>query len=113
VIKRSLVVVKAKPPFLEWLRSLPDPARDDVTLGDVHDDSSVYLLPEWDDDKDRERLLRRHYARIFERELEGWWRLEDDWPKKRTLAVFEQWFEVEFHSMLVDLARGPLEDDER
>ena len=43
-INRSLLVVRAKEPFLHWVNSLPDPA--DVTLEEVNSDQSAFLLPE-------------------------------------------------------------------
>jgi hypothetical protein len=51
------------------------------------------------------------YAEIFVRELEGWHTIEADWPKKRTFAMFKQWFRVEMHSVVEDVGLEPIEDD--
>jgi len=58
-------------------------------------------------------VLKLVFSEIFERELEGWHTDEADWPKKRTLTMFKQWFHVELHSMVEHLCAYELveEDD--
>ena len=112
MINRSLVVVKVRQPFIDWLSGLPDPEPADTTVANVNEDSHVYLLPEWDTPDEAQELLRQCFDIIFENELAGWWTVEDDWPTKRTFKLFQAWFEVEFHSCLIDLVEGPLDDDE-
>ena len=112
MLNRSMLVVKAREPFLRWLKSLPDPVRDDLTLEEVNEDGTAFLLPEWEDDQERNRVLRECYRFIFEEQLSGWWTRESDWPKKRTFQVFQSWFDVEMHSVVEDLVDGPLFDDD-
>ncbi|MBS3820106.1 hypothetical protein KGY73_11480 [bacterium] len=100
-INRSLLIVRAKEPFLRWLNSLPDPGK--CTLERVNYDQSAYLLPEYEDDRDTEKLLRKYFKQIFEEQLNGWWTDPEAWPSKRGLKTFKQWFDVEFHSMVFDL----------
>jgi hypothetical protein len=45
---------------------------------------------------------------IFENELAGWYTVEETWPKNRTFAMFQDWFDVSFISMVNDLAAEPL-----
>ena len=45
---------------------------------------------------------------IFEIELDSLSRDPKIWPKKRTPAMFDEWFELEFHSMIFDLHRKPI-----
>jgi len=104
------VIVKAKEPFIQWLKSLPDPM--DISLAEVNDDTSVYLLPDYEDDDEQDEVLRRFYGPIFEEQLDGWWTDERDWPRDRTFALFTRWFEVEFHSLVIDLVDAPLEAEE-
>ncbi|MGR3178307.1 MAG: hypothetical protein ACUZ8E_09665 [Candidatus Anammoxibacter sp.] len=54
-INRSVVIVKVKEPFLDWLQSLPDPT--DITIDEINTDNSVYLLPEYEDDTDMFAIL--------------------------------------------------------
>ena len=43
MVNRSVVIVKAKGPFVRWLKSLPDPA--DVSLKEINEDSTAYFCP--------------------------------------------------------------------
>jgi hypothetical protein len=104
------VIVKAKEPFIQWLKSLPDPM--DITLAKANEDSSAYLLPDYEDDDEQDEVLRRFYVPIFEEQLDGWWTEQRDWPRDRTFAQFTRWFDVEFHSLVIDLVDAPLEDEE-
>ena len=47
MINRCILIVKAKQPFLLWLQSLPDPAN--LTLQQINEDSTAYLLPAYED----------------------------------------------------------------
>ena len=51
-VNTSLLIVRAKKPFLDWVKSLPDPAK--VTLSKVNEDNTVYLLPEFGCDDEQE-----------------------------------------------------------
>jgi hypothetical protein len=43
---------------------------------------------------------------------DGWWRDRATWPTPRSLAVFRNWFDCQFHSMVLDLADEPLIQEE-
>jgi hypothetical protein len=110
MINRCILIVKAKQPFLLWLQSLPDPAN--LTLQQINQDNATYLLPAYEDDDDRKRLLRRYFDLIFEEQLVSWWRDETAWPAQRDMMTFTQWFDVEFHSVVLDLVDEPLLHEE-
>lgn len=97
-------------PFLEWLLSLPD--YDEITLGEVNEETITYLLPVYENDTEKEALLGQHFDLLFEEELTGWWLAKDNWPKSRSLELFNRWFDVSFHSVVVDLEDAPLLDEE-
>jgi hypothetical protein len=101
-INRCVAIVKAKEPFLEWAKGLPDPMPG-MTLATFHDDAHAYLLPEYATADDQAEILAEFYEEIFVQELSGWDTDEETFPEKRTLAMFEAWFEVEFHSMVLDM----------
>lgn len=110
MINRSVVIVKAKEPFVNWLAMLPDPTT--VSLIDLNQEPTAYLLPEWENEVEREVIIRRCYEGIFEAELESWWQCEDDWPKIRDYQAFTQWFQLELSPFVFDLTDGMLFDDE-
>lgn len=109
MLNRCAVIVKAKQPFREWLRSLPDPV--EPTLKELYADTTVYLLPEYTFEDDQEEILAHYVDLIFEEELYRWWTSETEWPPDRGLETFKQWFDFEFQSMILDLVDGPLTDE--
>ena len=110
MINRSVVIVKAKEPFVNWLAMLPDPVA--VSLEELNREPAAYLLPECENEVEQEVIIRRCSPGIFEAELEGWWENEDDWPKIRDYQAFKQWFQVEFSSAVFDMTDDMLCDDE-
>jgi hypothetical protein len=48
-------------------------------------------------------IVRPYFKAIFEEELTSWHRREREWPSSRTYETFLKWFEVEVHSMVLDL----------
>ena len=54
-------------------------------------------------------MVELHWEEIFEYELNAWMRDASTWPSNRTLTLFQQWFDVEFASMVFDLCEEPLE----
>ena len=109
MLNRGLVVVSPKEPFRLWLMSLPEPV--EVSLEEINEDRSAYLVTEFEDDKQRDRVLRKSFKMIFEDQLVNWWTSEDDWPKKRDLLTFRKWFDLQFHSAVEDLGHGELVDN--
>jgi hypothetical protein len=60
-INRSLVILKHKGPFLDWARRLDDEDKD-LTLEELAEDSTAYLIPElW---QDSDHSLNRNPIRL-------------------------------------------------
>lgn len=101
-INRGLLIVKAKEPFREWIDSLP--GKDKITLRDINKDCPAYLIPELDDHTQKDAFLNTIYADIFVKQLLYWCKNDSKWPRNRSLALFNRWFQLEFHSTVEDLA---------
>jgi len=106
MLNRCVVTVRGREPFLQWLKSLPDPVG--ITLKRVNQDTTAYLLPEYAFDDEHDEPLEHFYDLIFKEQLEAWWIDESAWPVQRDLATFKKWFTVMFHSVVLDLAEEPL-----
>jgi hypothetical protein len=106
-LNHTAVVVTARQPFLDWLRSV-DPTGHELTLEEINTEPTVYLLPECGSDPGAKRLVRRFAKEMFAHELDGWWREPLDWPKSMAWPVFERWFEWRTHSVVLDLVKGGL-----
>jgi hypothetical protein len=104
-LKRTAIIVKPKAPYIEWANSLEEGG---VKLGeDFEPEHTIYLIEDMTGYQiDIEAMIAPHYEFIFEEELNSWHRLERDWPAERDLATFMEWFEVEYHSIILDLCPG-------
>lgn len=111
VINRSVAVIKPKQPFIDWANQLPD-AGFQVSAKDFQDDCLAVLIPEYDDDREARRHIDNLYKSIFADELLGWCTNKKQWPKHRTKKMFWQWFDVEFHSVVIDPSEDEIEKEE-
>jgi hypothetical protein len=106
VINRSALVLEPTPEFLAWVRAMPgDPL--EMTVEDFRQDSSIYLLP--DELEDTEAWLRRNFKFILEQELNDWCTDDSLWPKDLGYKTFCKFFKPQFHAVVVDLGKGPIE----
>jgi len=107
-INRNILVVEPTELFLEWAKKSPD---DDMglTLKELVADMTAYLIPE--QDADAKSWLRRNFKTIFEIELDGWCADPSLWPKDRSMKTFRKFFRVHYCSSVIDLAKGPIEQE--
>src|SRR6266498_4964215 len=87
MLNRAVLIVRPKQPFLDWAVQLDDSG----LVPNVEGEQTVYLVPEFDDDDGAQKVLKRVFGEVFERELFGWHTDESAWPRKRTLAMFREW----------------------
>jgi hypothetical protein len=112
MLNRDLLVVRLKQPFVDWVNEAdPYPDGSRLTLGEVNEDVSTYLIHD-SASEDLDGWLEECYLHLFEAILEEWYVDEALWPQDRSLALFRRWCDVEIHSMVFDLVDGPLVDDE-
>ena len=113
-INRQAAVVKAKQPFVDWINSVEkaDGSSTGFDLAQVNDDCNVYLFEEFDHPDDTRSYFEDFKDEIFEAELMGWYTEPSLWPSDRTNEMFDRWFEVEFHCMVVDIETGRLKRDD-
>jgi hypothetical protein len=72
---------------------------------DFQPERHVYLIGDVSDvfPFDRDVIAQPYFTAIFEEELNSWHRRESEWPSRRTYETFLEWFDVEVHSMVLDL----------
>lgn len=102
MINRSALVVNPAQPFLDWLHRV-DPTSAQLTLEDLRQEPTIYLLPEWETEEEALQHLAEVSSEIFEEQLNAWYRVPSVWPEDRELNAFLRWFNFSFHSMVVDL----------
>ena len=107
MLNRCVVIVSPEQPYLDWAHSVNDGGAPPSSNGE----QSAYLLPLNDSDHDGSQTIEQCYEGLFESELASWHEIEKDWPSGRNYAMFQQWFKVEWHSVVLDLCDDPLRDD--
>ena len=106
-LNRSALVVKPKQPFLDWLHTA-DPTSLGLSLQEVVQEPTIYLIPECDTKAEVDEALRELCKKIFIEQLAGWFDDRTTWPRDRGFDAFCKWFDFQHHSMLVDLCGEPL-----
>jgi hypothetical protein len=102
-INRFVLVVEPTNVFLDWARKFPDEDLE-LTLGELQEDTSAYLMPHTDPDS----WLEQNYMRIFKLELDAWSVDHSCWPKDLSFKTFKEFFNVRFCSIVIDMGEGPI-----
>jgi hypothetical protein len=110
MLNRSAVVVRPRKPFLDWVREVDDEDAPEVTPDEMG--PMLYLVPNYEDLVDAEKVLKKVCEEIFCRELEAWFPDDECWPRDRSIKRFKEWFEIEHVELVEDVGRGPIENDE-
>lgn len=112
-INRHLFILLPKQPALDWILRV-DPEPPDLTLESLRRDQDAFLVPDgFADPQEAERWIRGRWKMLFESFLMGWYTEESWWPKKRTPAMFNDWFDIQYHSMVWDMAADePVEHED-
>jgi hypothetical protein len=124
-LNRGAVYIRFKQPYVDWARQAGPAPLTDFTLDEANDDGELFLIPTYESAKepvdgteDAIKWVERRWKMFFEHFLNDWIMDESAWPKKRTLKMFREWFEVEYRSTVWDMGSDPLmlerwvEDDE-
>src|SRR5438874_9593028 len=112
MLNRAALILRYKQPFVDWINAAdPVSTSHALTLAEVNQEHTVYLVEVEDEDELAEWLARNHQE-LFEEELNGWYTDPALWPRDRSLETVRKWCSFEFHTVVVDAGESPLEDDE-
>lgn len=105
MVNRAALILRYKAPAVRWINEAdPYPDSHAISTAETNEERTVYLVS----DRDAEtpatvrRWVRRNFRELFEAELEGWYTDPDLWPANLTLKLFDEWFDVECHTVLID-----------
>jgi hypothetical protein len=87
---------------VDWINAYPDQDIP-VSLAEIHQDCTTFLIPEMIGEEDAREYIQAFKLEIFANELDSWCRDGEIWPKNRTPEMFDDWFDLEYHSMIIDL----------
>lgn len=104
LVNRAAIILKATQEAVDWINDVdPYPDSEPLTLGQVREDCLVYLVPEEVETDTHASIWALNNAEILLEEfMHGWYQDETLWPEKYGPKLFEKWFIVEYHSMVID-----------
>ena len=108
MLNRAVLIVRPKQPYVDWAAGLDGSG----PVPDPEDEQTVYLIPSYEDDDEAWEIVEDLYETIFESELYDWHPDESAWPQDRDFEMFQDWFEIELHSVVEDLCDYEISDDE-
>ncbi|AUH52770.1 VacJ [Chromobacterium sp. ATCC 53434] len=108
-VNRSIALLRPQAPFLAWLKSLPGGIDPRLTLAELAAGGNALLIPAADDYDDARHFVQQRYRELFEAELADWCEDQSLWPQNLSPNLFQQWFQLEIHPVVTDLAAEPLE----
>ena len=115
MINRAAIILRYKQPAIDLINAA-DPVQDNpgITLDVVNEDRTVYLITEEhaDDPDVLEVWIRLNVEALFEDELLGWYQDDTLWPENLDYELFQSWFDVECHTVIIDTSEMEIVDDE-
>jgi hypothetical protein len=108
MLNRAVLIVRPRQPYLDWAAGLDD----SNILPDPEGEQTVYLIPSYDDDEEAWEILEEIYEEVFENELYGWHTDPAAWPQERDFDMFQEWFDIELHSVVEDLCDYEIADQD-
>jgi hypothetical protein len=113
VVNRTAISITGAQPYIDWMRQTDaDFNKGAVTVSRVKAYGSAFLLPEFELEEDIQEWIEENAIWLFEFQLSAWTENEASWPTVRDLASFRDWFHVDIHSVVVDVADDDIEGDE-
>lgn len=111
LINRTAVILKATQEAVDWIND-SDPytsKHGPITLEQAREDNLIYLVSEEVETNEHAKIWALGNAEVLLEEfMHGWYQDESLWPKQYGIELFERWFEVECHSMIVDTLDEPI-----
>ena len=113
VINRTAVTITGAKPYIDWTRQTDaDANKGAITVARARTYGSAFLLPEFELEEDVQEWIEENFSWLFEFQLSAWTEDESLWPTARDLRTFREWFRVDIHSVVVDVAEDEIEGEE-
>ena len=113
VINRIAISITGTEPYVNWMRQTDAAGeRGMLTVARARPFGTACLLPELELEEDVQEWVEDNATWLFEFQLAAWTDDEDAWPATRDLRTFREWFRVDIHSVVVDVADDEIEGEE-
>jgi len=112
-LNRTAVTITGAQPYIDWTQAHEaDVNRGKLTVGRARPYGTAFLLPEAEYAEDLQEWIEENFADLFEFQLSSWTEDESLWPAPRDLETFRQWFRIDLHSLVIDVAEDEIEGEE-
>lgn len=110
-INRDILILKPKQALFDWVQTVfqDELIKEGPAL--EHDESNVYLIPEFDHYEGALEFLKDHYLDYMNFELLDWVTDEDTWPDDMSWELFQSFFHISIQSMAFDSMEEPVEKE--
>lgn len=91
-------------PYINWLKKLDK--SEELKRTDYDEEqksSSIYIIPEIIEMKERKNYVKSICKDLFEHELGFYYRDQKFWPKDRSWKIFIKWFSIEYHEIIFEV----------
>jgi hypothetical protein len=113
MINRAALLLRYKTPAVQWINeAFPGEDNPGITAASVNRERVVYLISDKDGESDESVRVwvRKNFKVLLEAELERWYTDADLWPQRRDFNLFLDWFDVEYHTVVIDTVGGDIHD---
>jgi len=108
LLNRTAITIRPRQPYLDWANAFSD-GGPTLQVARARTYGTAFLLPEAEFESEVEEWIEENAGWLFEFQLSAWSEDESQWPGDRTAKKFAEWFDVEIHDAVVDLAEEDLE----
>lgn len=113
VVNRTAATITGAKPYVDWtLKTDADTNKGALTVPRAKVYGSAFLLPEFELEEDVLEWVEEKADWLFEFQFDAWTEDRSTWPDTRDLNTFRQWFNVDIHSVVVDVADDEIEGEE-
>ncbi|HZR26836.1 MAG TPA: hypothetical protein VFA59_24795 [Vicinamibacterales bacterium] len=113
LINRTAISIVGAQPYVDWTRTTDSTIdRGALTVARATPFGTAVLLPELELEEDVQEWVEENADWLFELQLSAWTDDESAWPTPRDLKMFKEWFRVDIHNMVVDVAETDIEGEE-
>ena len=110
-INRMIAILRPKQAFLDWINSMPDDPNT-MTMELVAHENLCFLIPEYESNEQGREFILKNAEAILEVQLEGWDQSGETWPEKLERRLLQNFFDIEIHSEVFDMMKGPIERED-
>ena len=115
IIDRAAITLKVKQPAVDWINKVASmTGGEKLTLKEVNEDSQLYLIPDDVDYKDLAVIwVYKNAEALLVEFMNSWYQDESLWPTILDIDLLEKWFDIGYHSLIIDTVDGPINKEEK